>query len=113
MNNMNLFYTILNNIGIPLTPDSPPILIFSCAILTLAVICLLSFVNILFYLMSIYILTNDMFLKRLPNWPLLLKVLNFYKSTRVAFIVFEALIFIISITGIIVGSWQVVSVMYT
>jgi len=113
MNNVNFFYTILNNIGIPLTPDSPPVLIFSCAILTLAVICLLSFVNIFFYLISIYVLGLDMFLRRLPNWPLLLKVLNFYKSTRVAFIVFEALLFLISISGIIYGCWQVVSVMFT
>jgi len=67
MNHVNLFYTILNNIGIPLTPDSPPILIFSFSILSLAVICLLSFVNILFYLISIYILGHDMFLSRLPN----------------------------------------------
>jgi hypothetical protein len=90
MNNVNLFYSILNTIGIPLTPESPSVLIFACAILSLAIICFLSFINILFYLASIYVLSHDVFLSRLPNWPLLLKVLNFYKSTRVAFIVFES-----------------------
>ena len=64
---MNLFYSILNTLGLPLTPESPPVLIFSCAILGLAVICLLSCINILFYLASIYILSQDKFVSRLPN----------------------------------------------
>lgn len=90
MSNINLFYNILNTFGIPLTPDSPPELIFACAILVLAVISLLSFINILIYLASIYILNSNKFLNILPNIQILFKILNFYKSTRVAFIFFES-----------------------
>jgi hypothetical protein len=66
MSNIN-FYEILNKIGIPLTPESPPFLIMSCVTLFLAFICLLSFINIMFYLTINYIFTKEKFLNLLPN----------------------------------------------
>lgn len=93
MFNSNIFYEILNKIGVPLTPNSPPYLIMSCVTLFLAIICLISFVNIMFYFLAMYLLNHEKLLNVLPKWPFLLKLLKFYNSLRITFILLETGLF--------------------
>jgi hypothetical protein len=111
-NNIN-FFDLLNKIGIPLTPDSPPVLIYSCVIFVLAILCLLSFVNIMIYFTSLYVLNHEKLISRLPNWPILFKLLKLSNSFRISLIIFEIVLFLVCISTIIYGSWQVISVMFT
>jgi hypothetical protein len=111
-NNFNI-YDFLNNLGIPLTPDSPPLLKFSCIIFILAIICLSSFVNIIFYFSAIYILNHEKFLNKLSSWPRLIKYLKFFNSIRITFIILEIGLFLMCITTIIYGCWVVISAMFS
>ena len=98
---MSNFLEFLNSIGIHVNENSAPILLFACSIWILAIVSMLCFINIMFYFSILYILDNEKVLIKLSQWPFLIKIINFYKSIRTGFIVFELILFIISLGSII------------
>ena len=106
--NLNTFFDILNQIGIPLQPDSPPFLIFACSIFCLAVLCLISSFFIILYLISIYISQHEYLLSKISNKPRLLKFINFYRNIRIIYLGLEVVFFLWCLIGIIRLCWRVI-----
>lgn len=53
---------------------------------------LLNVLNICIYLLSIYIVSNEKFLNKIPgNYVYVHRILNYYKNIRITFIVIESL----------------------
>ena len=92
--NVNTFFDLLNQIGIPLYPDSPPLLIFAFSIFFLAILCLISAFFIILYLISIYITQHDYLLSRLSNKPRLLKFIKYYRNIRIIYLSLEIIFFL-------------------
>ena len=108
-NNLQIFYEILNSIGISLNADSPPIMWFACSIFVLAVLCLVSFINIIIYITVIYISEHDYVLNKLSNRPMLLKFINYYKNIRILYLSLDIIFFLWCLIGIIRLCLRVIS----
>lgn len=91
---MNNFINILNYLGISVSIESNPVLLFLYVILLFAILGLFSFFNIVIYLGVLYLSNNRLLLDKISKWPLLVKLLNIYKKTRIAFIIFEVFFFL-------------------
>jgi hypothetical protein len=91
---MNNFVNLLNSLGIPVSVDSSPILLFLYLILCFSILALLSVINIGVYLGVLYLSNNKLFLDKISKWTLLLTVLNLYKKTRIYFIISEVFLFL-------------------
>jgi len=90
---MNNFINLLNSLGISVSLDSSPILLFLYVIICFAIFGLLSVINIGIYLGFIY-LSNNKLLDKLPKWTFLRKLLNIYKKTSIYFIISELCLFL-------------------
>jgi hypothetical protein len=106
---MNIFFDFLNFIGISLNADSPPIMWFACGIFGLALLCLISFINIIIYITVIYISEHDYVLSKISNRPLLLKFINYYKNIRILYLSLDVIFFLWCLIGIIRLCWKVIS----
>jgi hypothetical protein len=91
---MNNFINLLTLLGIPVSVDSSPILLFLYLILFFSILALLSVINIGIYLGVLYLSNNKLFLDKISKWNLLLTLLNIYKKTRIYFIISEVLLFL-------------------
>lgn len=91
---MNNFINLLNSLGISISLDSSPILLFLYVILFFAILGLLSIINIGIYLGVLYLSKNKLFLDKISKWTLLLTLLNIYKKTRIYFIISEVFLFL-------------------
>jgi len=93
----------LNNIGIHIniSDSSSPVLLFVFSILVLSLINLFCVLNIILYLCVIYISSNQEILDKISKNILLLKIFNFYKNTRIFYLVIE-FIFLLFILGSII-----------
>lgn len=60
----------------------------------LTFISVLSFVNIGFYIFSIYMSESNFVLKKIEDYEFLKKFLNYYKKSRIGFIIFEVILFL-------------------
>ncbi|SRR6266436_7526029 len=90
---MNNFINLLNSLGISVSVDSSPILLFLYVILFFSILGLLSVINIGIYLGVLYLSNNKLFLDKISKWTLLL-TLNIYKKTRIYFIISEVCLFL-------------------
>ena len=106
---MQLVIDFLNRLGISLHMDSPPIMWFACGVFCLALLCLLSFINIIIYITVIYISEHDYLLEKLSNRPLLLKFVNYYKNVRLVYLVLDVIFFLWCLIGIIRLCWRIIS----
>ena len=86
---MEYLKVMLNYIGIELTDTTEPIVVFCIGLLTLSVVALLAFINIGIYLLTIHIANNKTLLEYIADWKILLKMIDIYKKTRIAFIIIE------------------------
>jgi hypothetical protein len=109
--NVSMFFDFVNKIGIPLNQDMPPLLIFSYSVLSLAIICLISFITIMVYIIVIYITKHEILLSKLSNWPRLLKFINFYGNIRFVYLGIEVALFLWSLTAIMRLCWRVIQVL--
>lgn len=100
---MKEFNYILNylGLGISISEETSPILQFCIVIMVLAIIALLCFINIMIYIGILYISSKIEFLNKLPKHWLFQKWFNLYISTRFGFLIFEIILFLINILGII------------
>lgn len=95
------FFDILNSLGISVDENTSPIVLFCAVNLLLSIISILCVLNIILYLIVIYISDNDKFLKWISNYNILKKVFSLYKKTRQSYLVFEFIILLINIGSII------------
>lgn len=107
---MNNIFDLLNNFGIVVDESTPTIVLLAGYYLIISVFVLLNVFNICFYLVSIYIVSNEKFLNKIPSkYAYVHKFLIFYKNIRVIYIIFEAILLIFLISLMIWVSYGFVS----
>lgn len=92
--NKNMIFDLLNQVGINLQPESPPIMWFACGIFCLAIFCLLSFINIIIYIIVIYVSDHEKILSKFSNRPKLLKFISYYRNIRLVYLVLDVIFFL-------------------
>lgn len=95
------FLQLLSFIGITVNEQSSPIVLFCSVNLVLSIISLLCVLNIVLYLLVIYISEKDKLLNLISNYYFLKKIFIIYKKTRQAYLIFEFIILLITISSII------------
>jgi hypothetical protein len=91
---MNNFINLLNSLGIHVSVESSPILLFLYLIVFFTIFGLLSIINIGIYVGVLYLSNNKLLLDKISEWSLLLRLLNIYKKTRIYFIISELFLFL-------------------
>ena len=100
----------LKYLGIQLDSPLPPLVNLSLIFIILSVISLLSVINISIYLLSIYIVSDERILSRIPSKYLYIhKLLKYYKNIRIFFILIEVIILLFSLCVIIYLNYILVS----
>ena len=96
---MEFIKLILNWVGIDIeiNDETSPLLLFFCAIFCMSLLTLNSFLKILIYLINLYITEHKLFLEKINKYPYLTKLLNYYRKTRLSFLIFEILFFTCSL----------------
>ena len=88
---MKQFLEFLEHFGIHVNESSSPVLLFACCVLLLSSVALLCLVNIVFYFVTMFILENkkviDIITRKMP--PFIIHILNFYKKTRIGYVIME------------------------
>jgi hypothetical protein len=107
---MDFITEILNIVGLRLDENTPEIVKFCLIFLILSCFILLNVVNIGIYLLSIFILSHDKILSKIPiNYKFIHKGINYYKNIRIGFIVFEFILLVIALFILIIFSYGIVS----
>ena len=102
---MDKLFEILKFLGLNINTDSEPIVLLLCVILVLSLISVLSIVNIVIYLAALYITNQYWFLNKISKWNFLVNILNFYRKTRIRFIILEVFLFLYSQGSVIWLCW--------
>ena len=102
---MDKLFEILKFWGLNINTDSEPIVLLLCVILVLSLISVLSIVNIVIYLAALYITNQYWFLNKISKWNFLVNILNFYRKTRIRFIILEVFLFLYSQGSVIWLCW--------
>jgi len=110
----NILTKVLNYLGFNIVIDknSSPILLICGIILFAALLCLWCFINIMLYMVSLYVIETKYFLDKISKYPLLLKLLKYYRHIRVAYIIFEVFgvfVFCFKLGGIIYFCVRIIS----
>ena len=100
---MDYVISLINMLGfnVELNDSTPNILLFACVVFVFAMMALLCFVNIMLYFFAIYITEHKLFLDWISKYSLLLKIVNFYNKTRMAYLLFEIVLFLANLGGIL------------
>ena len=107
---MEIITQVLDYCGFGLDPSAPEIVKFCLFYLILLSVALLNVINICVYLISIYIVTHEKFLRLIPaKYTIIHKILNFYVNIRVSLIILEFILLIITIGILLVLSYSIVS----
>ena len=100
----------INYFGISVNETTPDIVIFAGYYLILSVFILLNVFNISMYLLSIYILSHEKILYKIPEkYGFILKFITFYKNIRIGFIIFELFLLLTGLLIMISVSYGIVS----
>lgn len=102
----------LSNFGIHvnISESSDPILLLCCSILVLAIVALFSFIQVLLYFGVLYITDHKYIIDKISKYSKLVKIMNIYKNTRIGYIIFEIILFLVCIFFII---WLCLKVIYS
>ena len=98
---MKNIFELLNSFGlhININENTSPIYFLGLGFLIFNLIILFSVLNISFYLISIYLINTNKYLKTISSkYPYILKIIKYYNSTRIGFIILE-LMFLFSSVG--------------
>lgn len=79
---MKEFFYFFNLLGIPVSGNSSPILLFACVILVLTIVILLYFINIILYISVLYVLEHKYIIDKLTKYFYLNKLISFYGKSR-------------------------------
>ena len=100
----------LNTFGIDVDNNTPDVIILSGYYLILSVFVLFNIINIMIYLGSIYIVSNEKLLNKIPkNYVYVHKILHYYKNIRVFYIITEFLLLLICLFIMIWVGYSLVS----
>lgn len=100
----------LNVFGIHVDDNTPHVIILSGYYLILSVFVLFNIINIMIYLGSIYIVSNEKLLNKIPkNYVYVHKILHYYKNIRVFYIITEFLLLLICLFIMIWVAYSLVS----
>lgn len=91
----------LLGVHVNISESSSPILLFACSILVLSIIALFCFINILLYFTILHITDNKLLLDKLSRYIILVKIINLYRQTRIAYLLFEVILFLVSLGSVI------------
>ena len=99
---MKILIDFLNMLGlhININPETSPIVLFCIVILVLTLIALYCCINIFLYCIVLYISENNNILNYIYKYNILLIIFNFYKKTRLLYMVLEFIFLIINLTCI-------------
>lgn len=90
---MNTLLEYLNNFGVHVDTPLPPLVNLALIFLILSVMSFLSVINIAIYLLSIYIVSDERLLRKIPSKYIYIhKILNYYKNIRIILIISEVII---------------------
>lgn len=108
---MKDLFEILNSFGIYFDNTAALEAKLSFFFLVISVFLLLNVINIIIYLLSIYIVNHEKFLKLIPvRYNFIHRILRFYTKIRISFIILE-FIFLLSCLSIMISvSYGLVSV---
>lgn len=107
---MSKLLEFLNTYGIYLDDSAPTVIKLSLYFLILSLILLFNYVNICIYLLSIYIVSHDKLLKKIPEkYKYIHKIINYYKNIRVFYILIEFVFLYICLGLMISLSYGLVS----
>lgn len=106
MNNLLYF---LNSFGIQVDKSTPFEVLISGYYLILSVLILLNVINVIIYLLSIYIVTNKIINKIPERYTYVHKFLIYYKNIRVIYIIGEFIFILVFLIMMISVGYGVVS----
>lgn len=97
-----LFTFILNKLDLNVSGESSSEAQFASAILMLSLICLLNFINVTAYLVSIYLLSKYDVDKKYPKFK---KIIYYYEKSSLLFVVLEGIMCVVFLLIIIFFSY--------
>lgn len=107
---MNNLLKYLNTFGIPVDSSTPIEVLLAAYYLVTLILILFNVLNIIMYLISIYIVSHEKFLNKIPKeYVYTHKLIIFYKNIRVGYIIFEAVLLIFLLSVLILVSYGIVS----
>lgn len=77
------------------------IFLLALSILILSSICMLCGIQVIIYLLVLYVLEHKVVLDKLSKYPILLKIINLYRKTRLYYLLFEIIFFFTTLSMII------------
>ena len=103
-------FELLNSHGLYLDESASSMVLISFYFLILSVFMLVNIINIIIYLLSIYIVSHEKFLSKIPeNYRFIHKTINYYKNIRIWFIIFEVVILLVCLITMISVTYGIVS----
>jgi len=111
-NSKSFVFTFLFNwFGIPI-PDynAEPIIGFAFCVFTLCFIALISFINILGYFSSLYIINKYDYNFKLSSYPWIIKIIRYFEKSSIVFIVIEVIFVILSLLFLVLLSLFILGV---
>ena len=113
----------LIGLDVDLSYSSSGFLLMTCAILLLSTIAYISFINIVIYFISLYIIEHKFFLDKVSKYPRILKLLGWYRKIRISFIIYcgavcrrqekHIILFLVSLGGVIWTCYKVIIILST
>ena len=112
---LEMLKPILNYVGISVdNTDLSVILQLSLYYFIMSTFVLLNVLNICFYLLSIYIVSHEKFLSKIPvKYVRIHKLINFYKNIRISFIIIETIMLLFCLIIMIGLSYGLLSFFLT
>ena len=107
---MEKLLELLQILGVYVDDSAPPIVMLSLYFLVSSCFILLNVINICIYLLSIYIVSNERVLSKIPDRSVYVhKLLKFYKNIRISYIIYEVILLLIILIVMISVTYAIVS----
>lgn len=74
-----------------------PLFLLALSILCLSSVCMFCAIQIIIYLFVLYSIEHRGILDKISKYPYMLKLINFYKNTRLYYLLFEIILFFTSL----------------
>lgn len=101
---------LVKSFGISIDESAPTTVLLCLFYLIMSSFILLNVINICMYLLSIYIVSHEKFLSKIPaKYIYIHKLIKFYKNIRISFIIFEVILLLICLIIMISLSYGIVS----
>nr|YP_009493186.1 hypothetical protein [Ganoderma calidophilum]AWJ63981.1 hypothetical protein [Ganoderma calidophilum] len=102
---------LLNTLGFQIDEPLPGFVMVSLSFLVLLCLSLFNVINICIYLLSIFIVSHEKFLSKIPQeYVFIHKLLIFYKNIRISFIIYEFIILSLCLSFMIYCCYDIVSI---